>query len=349
MRSTMFVLGASVMLWGCGYDSDGTTYPSPAAASVALTLSSDSPITAAGETRTVTAVVKNADQSVVPSPSLTWTTDAPAVATVTGTGATATITAVGDGVAKITAAAGSVQGTATVTVRGRLAKIVLTSPAPVLTIGSTAQLVLTGLDGRGNPVTGLTDVAFASSNPGSVMVSGTGVVTALFAFPALPSAIITVTASKDGVAFADTAAVSVTPPTPFDFAALMLSEYVKPVRVPTAGAGVVFFSVVNDRINYTIAWSALSGPAKEAHLHGPATPEDVAGSLVDFTVGAQSANFGALRGSFGAADIRPQGGRPAIALDSLVKLLGNGKAYLDVHTAAFPGGEVRGQVEGPFP
>jgi hypothetical protein len=120
--------------------------------------------------------------------------------------------------------------------------------------------------------------------------------------------------------------------------------------VPTAGAGVAYFTVAGARINYTVIWSALSGPAIAVDLHGPAAANDVGGMLVSIPLDANplNANYGVSMGSFGAADIRPINGQPAITVDSLVKLLGNGNAYMDVHTSAFQGGEVRGQVEGAF-
>jgi hypothetical protein len=349
MRSSIVWLCAALTLGGCdGYDDDGgTTGPSPVA-SIEVALPSEGEMTSAGDARAVVAVAKNADQSVVQSPPLTWTSDAPAVATVVGAGATATITAVGDGIAKISASTGSVEGTVTVTVRRRVASVVVSSPSPLLTVGSTAQLVTVALDARGNPLPNVTGFTFASSNPGSVVVSNTGLMTALFAFAATPSAIITATLTRDGVTVSDTAGVSVGAPRVFDFGALMLSEYVMPTRAPTAGAGVGYFGVDGARVNYTVTWSALSGPAAQVHIHGPGTVTDVVGTLLDFAPGAQTTTFGALTGSFGAADIRAQGGRPAISLDSLVTLLRTGNAYLDVHTAAFPDGEVRGQFVNPF-
>lgn len=99
---------------------------------------------------------------------------------------------------------------------------------------------------------------------------------------------------------------------------------------------------------YTITWSALSGPSASAHVHGPGSATDVAGELVDFAPTGQTTNFGSMTRSITAADIRSQGGQPAIPLDSLVKLLGNGNAYLDVHTNAHVDGEIRGQVVGTF-
>ena len=38
-------------------------------------------------------------------------------------------------------------------------------------------------------------------------------------------------------------------------------------------------------------------------------------------------------------------GASSITGDSLLVLLGNGNAYTNVHTAANPGGEIRGQIE----
>jgi trimeric autotransporter adhesin len=350
MRSATLLLCTSLVFLGCGGDGSGVTYPQQAAASVVLTLSPVGALASAGDTRAVTAVVKAADQSVVSSPTLTWTTDAPTVATVSGSGDRATITAVGDGVATITATTGSVAGTVTVTVRRALASVVLTNPTPLLGIGTTAQLVATGLDASGKPLTDLTGVRYESSNPGSVAVSNAGVVTALFAFPALPSAIITATVTRDGVTVSDTAGVTVITPATFDFGSLLLTEYVKPVAVPAAGSGIAYFTVAGARINYTVVWSALSGPAIAVDLHGPAAPNAVGGMLVSVPLDANplNANYGVAMGSFGAADIRPINGQLAIGVDSLVKLLGNGNAYLDVHTSAFQGGEVRGQVQGPF-
>ena len=51
-----------------------------------------------------------------------------------------------------------------------------------------------------------------------------------------------------------------------------------------------------------------------------------------------------MNGSFAATDIRPQGGTPVMSLDSLVTLVGRGFIYVDLHTAGFRDGELRGSV-----
>ena len=123
----------------------------------------------------------------------------------------------------------------------------------------------------------------------------------------------------------------------------MLSEYEQPTRTPTSGAGVAYFSVEGTTVNYTVTWSALSDPATGVHIHGPGSETDVADVLVDLPITLQTTNYGTAKGSLSAADIHPQVGLPPVSLDSLVTLLGSRHAYVDVHTTAFGGGEIRGQ------
>jgi hypothetical protein len=71
----------------------------------------------------------------------------------------------------------------------------------------------------------------------------------------------------------------------------------------------------------------LSGNATAAHFHGPAEPGKNAGVLV----AAPGVNTGPFEGS-------------AQLTDDQAKALTGGQAYFNVHTAANPGGEVRGQL-----
>ena len=67
--------------------------------------------------------------------------------------------------------------------------------------------------------------------------------------------------------------------------------------------------------------------------------------LVDLSPENQTNTNGTLSGTLSATDIHPQGGRPAISLDSLVTLMGTpGMAYVDMHTAFFPDGAIRGSI-----
>ncbi|MEO7997337.1 MAG: Ig-like domain-containing protein, partial [Gemmatimonadaceae bacterium] len=107
------------LISACGGSSDGGGTVAPPAvvvSSIAVTISGATTINALTDTRTATAVARDANGADIASPSLTWTSSAPAVATVSGNGTSATVTAVGNGTATITAASGSVQSSASITV-----------------------------------------------------------------------------------------------------------------------------------------------------------------------------------------------------------------------------------------
>ena len=80
-------------------------------------------------------------------------------------------------------------------------------------------------------------------------------------------------------------------------------------------------------LTYTVTYSGLTGPATMAHLHGPAAPGANAGVLVPFKAPLESP----IKGT-------------ATLTDDQVKELMAGQMYANVHTAANPGGEIRGQL-----
>jgi hypothetical protein len=71
----------------------------------------------------------------------------------------------------------------------------------------------------------------------------------------------------------------------------------------------------------------LTGDATAAHFHGPAEPGRNAGVLVP----APGVKTGAFEGS-------------ATLTDDQARALTAGQTYFNIHTAANPQGEVRGQV-----
>jgi hypothetical protein len=80
-------------------------------------------------------------------------------------------------------------------------------------------------------------------------------------------------------------------------------------------------------LTWTLSWSGLSGPATGAHFHGPALAGMNAAVVVPITGPLTSPVSGtATLTAEQAADLR------------------NGKWYVNVHTAIYPGGEIRGQV-----
>jgi hypothetical protein len=199
-----------LLLAACGYDrSSGTAYPSADAASVTLSVASPDTLTSTGDTKVVTAVVKDVYSYVISAPSLSWTSSAPSVATVVGSGSSATVTAVADGIALIKATSGNAEGTIEITVRRRLVSMVVSVRDPVLEAGLTTQLTVVGRDARGHAITDGTSVAFATGNSNSVMVAPDGLVTALFSSLRSFDSIVSTTLTKDGVTLSGTKRVQV--------------------------------------------------------------------------------------------------------------------------------------------
>lgn len=83
--------------------------------------------------------------------------------------------------------------------------------------------------------------------------------------------------------------------------------------------------------DYTVTYSGLTGPATGAHFHGPAGP------------GASGPPVVPVPASKLASPIKGS----ATLTDAQIKDLEAGQWYFNIHTAANPGGEIRGQVIKP--
>jgi hypothetical protein len=87
-------------------------------------------------------------------------------------------------------------------------------------------------------------------------------------------------------------------------------------------------------VAWDIRWSGLSGLPTAAHFHGPAGPEESA--VVMFSLG----NF--------FSDSLPLSGRYSgfrqLSDSAQIAAVRDGLAYLDIHTEAYPNGEIRGQL-----
>jgi len=96
----------------------------------------------------------------------------------------------------------------------------------------------------------------------------------------------------------------------------------------SAGTGMLeaTLDTATKKLTYTITYSGLTGAATMAHFHGPALPGANAGVAVPFKSPAS-----------GSSDT-------VTLTDAQIADLEAGKWYTNVHTAANPGGEIRGQV-----
>jgi hypothetical protein len=86
----------------------------------------------------------------------------------------------------------------------------------------------------------------------------------------------------------------------------------------------------NNSLEYTITWSGLSGAPSMMHFHGPAPAGQNAGVAMPIT-GFTAAATGSVSGT-------------ATLTDTQETDLLAGNWYYNLHTAANPGGEIRGQI-----
>ena len=82
------------------------------------------------------------------------------------------------------------------------------------------------------------------------------------------------------------------------------------------------------QLSYTVDYSGLSGPATAAHFHGPAAAGQNAGVAVAIAAPLASP----IKGSVTVNDAQQSD-------------LMSGKWYVNIHTAANKGGELRGQLQ----
>ena len=130
-----------------------------------------------------------------------------------------------------------------------------------------------------------------------------------------------------------------------------------PVNASTAtGNTTVTVDAGGHTMRVQVTFAGLSTNTTAAHLHccvSPAAAPPTSGvatttpSFVGFPLGVQAGNmdqtYSLLNAtSYSAAFIAANGGTVAGAEAALISGLRSGQAYLNIHTAMFPGGEIRG-------
>jgi CHRD domain len=92
------------------------------------------------------------------------------------------------------------------------------------------------------------------------------------------------------------------------------------------GTATLSYDTASKTLKWKVTYSGLSGPATAAHIHGPAEAGKNAGVVIGFAKPDSP-----IEGS-------------ATLTDAQTADLAAGKLYINVHTAANKGGEIRGQV-----
>ena len=172
------LLAAALLALAVGACGDGTTdppSPDPPRATTVTVAPEAAEMTALGDTVQLAATVRDQNGQAMSGVTVAWTSGDPSVATVQASGL---VKAVANGTATVTAAAGSVSGTASVTVEQRLTEVRVSPDADTLVaLGDTLRLSAEAFDANGHPVAGA-EFAWASGDEMVATVDASGVVTA---------------------------------------------------------------------------------------------------------------------------------------------------------------------------
>jgi hypothetical protein len=124
---------------------------------------------------------------------------------------------------------------------------------------------------------------------------------------------------------------------------------------PGIGTATVTVDDTLDTMRVVVSFSGLLGDTTASHIHA-ATTVPFAGatgvatqtpSFSGFPLGVKSGSMDTtfdmtLTSSYNPAYVSAHGGTAATSFADLETAMNDGKAYLNIHTTSFPGGEIRG-------
>jgi hypothetical protein len=121
-----------------------------------------------------------------------------------------------------------------------------------------------------------------------------------------------------------------------------------PATLSSAGSGRFTARIAGSTIEYELSYEDLVAvSAAHIHLGRPAT----SGGVSAFLCGGGGkpdcpAEAGTVSGTIVPSDVTGPAAQGIAAgeFDELVRAIRNGATYVNVHTSAFPGGEIRGQI-----
>jgi hypothetical protein len=126
-----------------------------------------------------------------------------------------------------------------------------------------------------------------------------------------------------------------------------------PNNSPATGSGMI--TLTGNLLRVQATFSGLTGTTTQAHIHcctavpfqgvaGVVTPvPSFPGFPLNVMSGVYDATFDlSLPGSYNPAFLTSVGGSVAVAAQTLVTGMNQGRAYFNIHTTTFPGGEING-------
>ena len=124
---------------------------------------------------------------------------------------------------------------------------------------------------------------------------------------------------------------------------------------PGTGSGSVNYDDVAHTLSLQVIFSGLTGTTTASHIHGPTTAPffqnagvaTTTPSLAGFPLGVTSGSFAntldlTLASSYNPSFVTANGGTTAGAEAALAAAMAANKAYWNIHTSTFGGGEIRG-------
>jgi len=120
---------------------------------------------------------------------------------------------------------------------------------------------------------------------------------------------------------------------PVAMGAVLSGAQEAPTPVMTGGRGSAHFTLGGDQLSFVVTYAGLSGPATQAHIHGPAAMGASAGVMIDLVPFHD-----------GALDVSGRfAGTVTLTPEQWVAVV-SGLTYVNIHTAANRPGEIRGQI-----
>ncbi len=134
------------------------------------------------------------------------------------------------------------------------------------------------------------------------------------------------------------------------------------------GTGNVYYDDVLHTLQVNLTWADLTGTTTVAHLHAPASAAQIStatpfsgtwgvatqpGTFTGFPTLTTSGSYTGASYSlldtanYTAGFVTANGGTAASAEAALLSYMLSGKAYFNIHTTAYPGGEIKGYLTVP--